>query len=224
MKRSELLLGTVIFAGIIFIWGGRDIRSSDANPHQKAKVKHSPKTHSHSQQSNKQSHTKVSKKTRTPKAKKSRSCSAVFALDKMDPRVPVPLQPMMAWHQKQNMQGHLRAIQQIIGALAKKDWKGVLRANRDIESSPQMRRMCSHMGAGAKGFTNLALEFHRRADAIAKAAKKKNANGVLKAVSHTLQACNACHASYKQEIVDAKTWQMRTGSLHKPGGHMHHKK
>ena len=87
-----------------------------------------------------------------------------------------------------------------------------------------MQQMCEHMGAGAEGFTELALEFHTRADAIAVAAESKDAKAVLEATSHTLQACTACHASYRQDVVDAATWQSRTGSAHDPaamhgGGH-----
>lgn len=148
--------------------------------------------------------------------KKSSSCAPSMALHRMDKRIPVPLQPMMAWHQKQNMQAHLVAIQKITDALAHKDWKTLLQATKTIQSSPRMKRMCTHMGAGAKGFAQLGLEFHRRADGIAKAAQKRDLKEVLKAVSYTLQSCNGCHAAYKQEVVDAKTWQRRTGRTHRP--------
>ena len=50
----------------------------------------------------------------------------------MDTRTPVPLQPMMAWHQKQNMQAHLVAIQGITAALAEQDWEGVSQASVTI--------------------------------------------------------------------------------------------
>lgn len=139
------------------------------------------------------------------------------ALAAMDPRKPVPLQPMMAWHQKQNMMQHLVAVQQITDALARKDWAAIVEAAKLIESSPQMQMMCEHMGAGAPGFTEMALEFHRRADAIAPAARKQDADGVLKALGGTLQACTNCHAAWRQDVVDAATWQQRTGSDHVPG-------
>lgn len=139
-------------------------------------------------------------------------------LQAMDPRTPVPLQPMMAWHQKQNMQAHLVAIEQIVGAAAKEDWAAVTEASAAIEPSPQMKMMCEHMGAGAEGFTELALDFHRRAEAISAAAEKKDLTGVLAATAHTLGACTQCHATYKQDVVDAKTWQSRTGSAHAPSG------
>ncbi len=139
------------------------------------------------------------------------------ALAEMDPRQPVPLQPMMAWHQKQNMMDHLVTVQQITEALAKEDWAGVIASATRIQSSEQMQQMCEHMGAGAEGFTDAALEFHRRADAIAPAAQAQDTAGVLRATAHTLKACTECHATYRQDIVDAKTWATRTGSAHTPG-------
>ena len=138
------------------------------------------------------------------------------ALAAMDHRQAVPLQPMMAWHQKQNMMEHLVAIQRITAALAVEDWSAVGDAAALIESSPQMQQMCQHMGAGAPGFTDMALDFHRRADAIGVAADEQDGPAVLRATAHTLEACTSCHAAYRQELVDAATWQERTGSNHDP--------
>jgi hypothetical protein len=125
-------------------------------------------------------------------------------LDALDHRRPVPLQPMMAWHQKQSMMEHLVVIQRITEGLAHEDWNEIARASVLIETSPEMQQMCQHMGAGADGFTELALDFHRRADAIGLAARAHDRQAVLRATSNTLQACTACHATYRQEIVDVE--------------------
>jgi len=125
--------------------------------------------------------------TATSDPASSNACAPFEQLAAMDTRRPVPLQPMMAWHQKQNMMEHLVAIQQITDALAREDWDGVASASALIESSPQMQQMCQHMGAGADGFTELALDFHRRADAIGVAARAQDGTAVLRATSHTLQ-------------------------------------
>ena len=140
----------------------------------------------------------------------------VAALDALDPRTPVPLQPMMAWHQKQNMQAHLVAIQGVTQALSREDWVAVQDAAAAIESSPHMQMQCEHMGAGADGFTELALDFHRRADAIGPAAERKDTAAVLTATADTLEACTSCHATYKQDVVTAEAWAARTGSTHTP--------
>ena len=150
-------------------------------------------------------------------------CQPMEDLAALDPRTPVPLQPMMAWHQKQNMMEHLVAIQRITDGLAREDWTEIASASSLIESSPQMQQMCQHMGAGAKGFTQMALDFHRRADGIGKAARAHDVAAVLRATSNTLQSCTGCHAAYRQEVVSAAEWQRRTGETHDPaqmhGGH-----
>jgi len=148
------------------------------------------------------------------KAKAQPSSTSPFdELNQLDTRAPVPLQPMMAWHQKQNMQQHLVAIQRITEALSREDWEAVSAASSMIALSPQMQMQCEHMGAGAEGFTETALDFHRRADAIDKAAKDKDVTAVLAATAHTLDACTSCHATYRQDVMDADTWEARTGSV-----------
>lgn len=137
----------------------------------------------------------------------------------LDPRRPVPLLPMMAWHQKQNMQDHLVAISEITSGLVADDFAAVETAASRIGTSPQMQRMCEHMGAGAEGFTELALSFHREADTIAEAARTRDAAEVLRATDRTLRVCTSCHAAYRQELVDAATFAERTGSTPPTHGH-----
>lgn len=152
------------------------------------------------------------------------SAAAVNAnaqLDGMDKRAPVPLLPMMANHQKQNMRDHLVAVQEIVGALATDDFAAVERAAGRIGFSEQMGQMCTHMGAGAPGFTQQALAFHHTADEIAAAAKKRDRVGVTKALDATLKTCTSCHAAWKQRVVDEATLQKLTASAppHAGGGH-----
>ncbi len=152
----------------------------------------------------------------TPPGAASMPVDPIAELNRMDPRTPVPLQPMMAWHQKQNMQAHLVAIQGITDGLAKEDWAAVEAAAAELGLSPQMQQMCEHMGSGAKGFTEMGLDFHRRGDMIVEAAKARNVSAVLKATSATLQACTSCHAMFRQDVVDAQTWSLRTQKTHDP--------
>ena len=126
--------------------------------------------------------------------------------DSLDPRTPLPLLPMMAHHQKQNMRDHLEAVQQITAAVARSDFDAVATAAKRIGYSEQMGRMCQHMGSGAPGFTELALEFHHRADTIATAAESRNLSAVSAALAETLTTCTTCHARFKQQIVDERTW------------------
>jgi hypothetical protein len=54
------------------------------------------------------------------------------ALDEMDTRTPVPLLPMMANHQKQNMRDHLVAVQDIVHGLATNDFDAIGKAAKRI--------------------------------------------------------------------------------------------
>ena len=140
------------------------------------------------------------------------AASAADALDRMDTRAPVPLLPMMANHQKQNMRDHLVAVQEIVAAIATDDFAGVERAAGRIGFSEQMGQMCTHMGAGAPGFTEQALNFHHTADRISAAARDRDRARVLTELGATLQTCTSCHAAWKQQVVDEPTWTRLTSS------------
>ena len=132
-------------------------------------------------------------------------------LDGLDSRVPLPLVPMMANHQKQNMRDHLAAVQEIILATSKNDFAAVQKAAARIGYSETMGQMCTHMGAGAPGFTERALAFHHNADRIGEAAKKREPAAVLSALGQTLDEYTSCHAAYKQHVVDDATWATASG-------------
>jgi cytochrome c556 len=131
-------------------------------------------------------------------------------LDQLDTRAPVPLLPMMAHHQKQNMRDHLVAIRDIVRGLADHDDRAVEEAARRISYSDEMGQMCTRMGAGAPGFAEQSIRFHHTADDIVEAANRHDRAGVLRELSATLQACTACHAVWKQRVVDVATWQRPT--------------
>jgi hypothetical protein len=131
----------------------------------------------------------------------SASPSPQAALEALDQRRPVPLLPMMAQHQKENMRQHLEAVEAVVTAAAVGDFAQVAVAAKRMGYSDAMGRMCQHMGAGAPGFTEQALSFHHTADEIAEAATKQDQAAVLAALSETLRACTSCHQTYKQQLV-----------------------
>lgn len=133
-----------------------------------------------------------------------------------DTRQPLPLPAMMAEHQKQNMREHLAAVQAIVAAVGREDMDGVAKATARIGYSEAMGQMCEHMGAAAPGFTTMALNFHHTADTISDAARRGDRAGVLSALDRTLQTCVGCHATYRQEIVDEKTWKKLTAATTSP--------
>lgn len=146
---------------------------------------------------------------------------AADALDRLDTRAPVPLLPMMANHQKQNMRDHLVAVQEIVAAIATDDFAGVERAAGRIGFSEQMGQMCTHMGSGAPGFTEQALNFHHTADRISAAARDRDRARVLTELGATLQTCASCHAAWKQQVVDEPTWTRLTSSAPPTPGAAH---
>ena len=122
-------------------------------------------------------------------------------LDELDSRRPVPLLPMMAQHQKQNMREHLEVVRDVVAAAATKDFVKVATAAKRMGFSETMGQMCEHMGAAAPGFTEQALAFHHTADEIVSAATQQDSAAVLSALSKTLSACTSCHATFKQKVV-----------------------
>jgi hypothetical protein len=142
--------------------------------------------------------------------------SAADALDGIDARAPVPLLPAMANHQKQNMRDHLVAVQEIVAALSTDDFGAIEAAAGRVGLSEQMGAMCTHMGAGAPGFAEQALQFHRTADRIIEAARDRDRARVLTALHATLQTCTSCHASWRQQVVDEPTWQRLASTTRAP--------
>jgi len=140
------------------------------------------------------------------------STAAVTEMPSLDHRTPLPLLPMMAEHQKQQMRGHLVAVHDIVAALSTDDFAAVEEASKKIGFSDSMGRMCNHLGAGAPAFAATAVSFHHTADTIGAAAKKKDRGSVLAALTTTLDACTSCHATYKQQVVDEATWNQLTGA------------
>lgn len=138
--------------------------------------------------------------------------SAAEALDRMDPRSPVPMLPRMADHQKENMRDHLLAVQEIVLALASDDFATIERAAGRIGFSEETGQMCTHMGAAAPGFTEQALAFHHSADLVASAARERDRARVMARLGATLETCTSCHAKWKQQVVDEATWQALTST------------
>lgn len=149
-----------------------------------------------------------------PLASQTVATSPQATLDQLDAREPVPLLPMMANHQKQNMRDHLAVVQEIVAAVAKQDFVGVQKSVARIGYTERMGQMCTHMGTGSPGFTDAALAFHHSADEIGAAAARHDAGAVLAALSKTLAHCTSCHATYKQRVVDDATWSALAGAPH----------
>jgi len=135
-----------------------------------------------------------------------------------DTRTPLPLTAPMANHQKQMMRGHLEAVQAIIAGLAADNMPAIVRAADSMGYTTMVANMCRHLGAAAPDddFVNRALAFHKSAGAIADAARKGDRLGVLGALNHTMGSCVACHATYRQQVVDTDTFKRLTEARQSP--------
>ena len=133
--------------------------------------------------------------------------SAMMAMHQMDRRLPVPLSAHMALHQKAAMRAHLEAVQAIVTALPNKDFDAVARAAVSMGYSKATAQMCRNMGAGAQGFAEQAIRFHRSASAIATAARNRDSQAVLQRLAVTLGQCTTCHATYRQQIIADPAYQ-----------------
>ncbi len=134
----------------------------------------------------------------------------------LDRRAPVPLRPKMAWDQKQKMMTFLVAIERVSEALAGDDWEAVGRASAVLGTSPQTRSRCGRVDAASDAITTMAIDFRCRADAIGAAARAEDRAAVLRAMADTVQACNGCHAAFRQDVVDARAWRALPGHPHVP--------
>ena len=95
-----------------------------------------------------------------------------------DTRISLPLRPALARHQKQNMREHLEAVQAIVAGLATGDFTAIETAASRMGYSRETATQCEHMGADAPGFAERAIAFHKSADEIAAAARRKDIQGV----------------------------------------------
>lgn len=127
-----------------------------------------------------------------------------------DERQDLPLLAMMADHQKQNMRGHLQAVSDIVAALASEDYAAIEKAAARMGYSPEMGRMCENFGRAAPQFTGQAVAFHHIADRIGAAARDHDHARVIATLADTLGACTACHAKWRQRVVDEATWAQLT--------------
>ncbi|MEO8704902.1 MAG: cytochrome c [Kofleriaceae bacterium] len=131
-----------------------------------------------------------------------------------DHRTPLPMSAKMALHQKEQMRDHLRAVQEIVAAIGKDDFKAVTVASARIGWSERQATMCKHMGAGAPGFAEAGEHFHKTADTIGVAAGRQDRAGVLAALDATLNTCTSCHETYRQDVADVAAPDPAECSMH----------
>lgn len=96
-------------------------------------------------------------------------------------------------------------VREIAAALVKDDFDAIAASAARISWSEPQAAKCKHMGAGAPGFAAMGEHFHKTADQIGAAARRRDRPGVVRALDVTLQTCVGCHETFRQEVVaDAK--------------------
>jgi len=128
-----------------------------------------------------------------------------------DARTPVPQPPTMALHMRKDMRDHLAVVQEVTSALAADDFAAAALATERIANVPGRSQQCEHMGAGAEGFTPLALGLHAAGDKLLAATRAEDRAASLGALSTLLQSCTGCHATYRQEVVSVAEYEQRSG-------------
>jgi len=121
----------------------------------------------------------------------------------VDLRQPLRMSPQLSARQLANMREHLQNIQAIVMALSVGDFAGIAERAQGMGHREGTRRMCQQFSGGGEGFMEMAMGFHDSADALAEAAGTHDTDAVIDALGQTLARCNACHATFRQEVVQS---------------------
>ena len=100
----------------------------------------------------------------------------------------------------QIMREHLEALQAIVSALARGDYKqGSEIAHQELGFPKHHEAMQREQGATfPKRYQELAMDHHQKAEELAKAISSKEMKEILPALEQTIKACNTCHRVFKQ--------------------------
>jgi hypothetical protein len=117
--------------------------------------------------------------------------------DGKDTRVSLGLSVPMRRMQMAMMRDHLKAVEEIVGLIAagRFDQASDI-AHKRLGLTPEMKRMCSMFGN--KDFETMGIAFHKSADHLGDVLKTRDTAASLRALHTTMQACVACHESFRQ--------------------------
>ena len=120
-----------------------------------------------------------------------------------DARQKIDMPPMMQEHMLGNMRDHLRTLQEIEAALAKKDFdKAADIAEQRLGLSSLEAHGAAHMAPYMpKPMQDIGTAMHRAASRLAQTAQEAAVKGdmapVQQGLSALLQQCVACHETYR---------------------------
>jgi hypothetical protein len=117
-----------------------------------------------------------------------------------DQRNALDLPPAVRNGLNQTMREHLEALEAIVSALARGDYKqGAEIAHEALGFPKHHEAMERERGANfPKRYQDLAIDHHQKAEELAKAISSKEMKNIFSALDQTIKACNACHRTFKQ--------------------------
>jgi len=100
-----------------------------------------------------------------------------------------------------------REVAAIAEGLMQEDYARVEAAALRVASHPQppveeRARIITWLGARAAGFRGRDAEANRHAQAVAAAARSRDAGSALAAFTSLQSACNACHAEFRRPLLE----------------------
>ncbi len=145
-------------------------------------------------------------KTETDKAQdKNLKSTPVKAMERLDTREILPLNPEQRMHVLEEMRGLLAATQGIIDGVANEDRDKIvnaasaagMKARHTVESQENMKRLKMRQSVPPE-FMKLGRSVHNDMDAIAAMAKEGAAfKDIQHKLAQTMTVCVACHAAYQ---------------------------
>jgi len=118
---------------------------------------------------------------------------------KPDSRISLKLDPQVQVMLKQTMREHLEAIEMIVSALAREDYKTAsVVAHEELGFLKHHQVMQRERGVSfPKRYQDLAMAHHQAAEALADIIPTREMKPILQKLDLTLKACLDCHRAFK---------------------------
>jgi len=121
------------------------------------------------------------------------------AVEPSVPPVRLELEPAQREALKLTMREHLAALEAIVSALGRQDYRAAADvAHLKLGFPKHHEAMQRERGAQLpKQYQDLALAHHQAAEALAEAIATKEMPPILRQLARTIQSCTACHRAYR---------------------------
>jgi Cytochrome C' len=116
-----------------------------------------------------------------------------------DAPVALDLDPAAREALRRTMREHLEALQAVVAALARDDYRAAATVAHEELGFPKHHEAMRREGGAdlPQRYRELAMAHHRSAEDLAQAAATGDMQATLRALDRTVQACVACHRAYR---------------------------